>query len=375
MFTAVATGLLMGMAFGAVLYKVGATRYSRVMGMLTLRDTKIMKFAFMAIATASVLYGLFGVFGVAEDWGVVPRVMPYLGPAHLVGGLFFGLAMGTTGLCPGTCVARTGGRAGDTKFTGWASVLGLLVGILLYNGLKGWLVEVGVIAGQQKPVTLYGWLGIPYEALALVFGAAVMLITFAVDRATPEKSYAPVHERKTLLDWVRGEWSWAWSGAIAGTLVVWASAQDGYLGFSGAALAAVGWAADALSFTLESVPVINESIAWRAALLVGVLPGGFIASLVSLKSEAAAHATVHKHWDGKALARYFGAGTSMAFGAMVGGGCTTGAFIAAWPTLSVGSFLMAGTFFVVSVVVSNARMLTHRFDLPQVQLVGDKVYD
>ena len=35
-------GAFVGAAFGFVLYKVGATRYSRVMGMLTLRDTKVM---------------------------------------------------------------------------------------------------------------------------------------------------------------------------------------------------------------------------------------------------------------------------------------------------------------------------------------------
>ena len=34
-------GALTGLAFGIVLYKVGATRYSRVMGMLTLRSCRV----------------------------------------------------------------------------------------------------------------------------------------------------------------------------------------------------------------------------------------------------------------------------------------------------------------------------------------------
>ncbi len=59
-------GALTGAAFGIVLYKVGATRYSRVMGMLTLRDTKVMKFAFTAIGVASLLYGLAAATGVAD---------------------------------------------------------------------------------------------------------------------------------------------------------------------------------------------------------------------------------------------------------------------------------------------------------------------
>ena len=56
-------GALTGAGFGVVLYKVGATRYSRVMGMLTLRDTKVMKFAFTAIGVASLLYGLAAALG------------------------------------------------------------------------------------------------------------------------------------------------------------------------------------------------------------------------------------------------------------------------------------------------------------------------
>ena len=123
-------GALMGMAFGLTLYKVGATRYSRVMGMLTLRDTKIMKFAFTAIAVASMGYGLASSLGVAESVGLVPRTMPFMGAAHILGGLLFGAAMGTTGLCPGTCAAKTGGQGGDKKFVGIVSLLALVVGAL-----------------------------------------------------------------------------------------------------------------------------------------------------------------------------------------------------------------------------------------------------
>ena len=66
----------------------------------------------------------------------------------------------------------------------------------------------------------------------------------------------------------------------------------------------------------------------------------------------------------------------MCLGALVGGGCTTGAFIAAWPTLSLGSLAMAGTFFVVSMATSNARLLLiHSYDLGAAQAIGDRVYD
>jgi len=369
-------GALTGLAFGAVLYKVGATRYSRVMGMLTLRDTKVMKFAFTAIGVASLAYGLAAALGVSEAWGLVPRVMPFLGPAHLVGGALFGIGMGVSGLCPGTCVAKAGGRGGEKKWAAPAAVAGLLAGVLLYVALKDRLMAAGVIAVNQKPLTLHGELGLPYAAVALGFGALMLVVALAVDRLTPEKAYLPAAAVPGFEGLVRGEWSWAAAGTIAGLLVVVATAQGGYLGFSGAILAAAGLLASAAGHALEVVPRVNGDILWRAALIVGVFPGAWLAHAISIPSRAAAVGPVKRVLDPRAIARSFGAATVMCLGALVGGGCTTGAFIGAWPTLSIGSFAMAGTFFVVSMAVSNARLLvSHTLDLGEAQAVGDRAYD
>src|SRR5512142_200197 len=208
-------GALTGAGFGFVLYKVGATRYSRVMGMLTLRDTKIMKFAFAALA-----YGLAAAAGVAEAWGLVPRVMPYLGAAHVLGGAMFGIGLGVSGLCPGTCVAKAGGRNGAKKLIGPAAILGLATGVFAYAAGKDWLLARGVVPEIQKPLTLHGVLGLPYAAVALALGAGFLVLVLAIDRLTPERTYAPARERKGALDVLRGEWSWAASGLAAGLLVV-----------------------------------------------------------------------------------------------------------------------------------------------------------
>ncbi|HEU4385536.1 MAG TPA: YeeE/YedE thiosulfate transporter family protein [Anaeromyxobacteraceae bacterium] len=370
-------GALTGAGFGVVLYKVGATRYSRVMGMLTLRDTKVMKFAFTTIGVASLLYGLAAAAGVAEAWGLVPRVMPFLGSAHLLGGALFGVGMGVSGLCPGTCFAKVGGRGGEKKFAAPAAMAGLVAGVLAYAALKDALMGAGVIAQNQKPLTLYGVLGLPYGALALGWGALFLAIAVGADRFTPEKVYQPARERRGIVDAVRGEWSWAASGIAAGVLVVLATAQGGYLGFSGAILAFTGWGAQLLGQPLALVPRIDADIAWRAALIVGVLPGAFLAKAFSIPSRAAAvEPRPRKVLDLSAIVRSFLAAAVMCLGALIGGGCTTGAFIAAWPTLSLGSLAMGGTFFVVSMAVSNARLLLLRsYDLSQAQLAGDRVYD
>lgn len=370
-------GALVGAGFGIVLYKVGATRYSRVMGMLTLRDTKVIKFAFTAIGVASIGYGLAAALGVAESFNLVPRVMPFLGSAHLLGGALFGLGMGVSGLCPGTCVAKAGGRGGDKKFATPAAVAGLVAGVLLYAALKDPLMDAGVIAANQAPLTLHGALGLPYAAVALAWGALFLGVALFADRATPEKVYEPARERRGLLDFVRGEWSWAAAGTAAGLLVLVATADGGYLGFSGAILAAVGAATHAIGQPLEVVPRVDDDILWRAALIAGVFPGAWLARAFSLPSKAAAAGPLPpKVLDPAAIAKSFGAATAMCLGALVGGGCTTGAFIAAWPTLSIGSLAMAGTFFVSSMVVSNARLLVIRsYDLRAAQAVGDRVYD
>lgn len=369
------TGLLTGAAFGFVLYKVGASRFSRIIGMLTLRDTKVMKFAFTAIATASTAYGLASVLGLAESMNLVPRVMPFLGGAHVLGGVIFGAAMGVTGTCPGTCVAKAGGMGGDKKFATLFSMLGLVLGILAYSALKTPLSDSGIIAANQKPITIHGLLGLPYGVVAMVWGALFFVIAVVVNRLTPEKSYPSSHERKTVIDYVRGEWSWLASGVAAGLVIVAATAQNGYLGFSGAVLAAVGGAAHLVGHPLELVPKINDDILWRAMLIIGVFPGGFLAKLISYKSEAAAHTTLKKTFSASASAKSLLGGFGLALGAMIGGGCTTGAFIAAWPTLSIGSLAMGGTFFVASMATSNLLLLTRRIDFSQAQRVGDEVYD
>ena len=369
-------GALTGAGFGVVLYKVGATRYSRIMGMLTLRDTKVMKFAFTTIGVASLVYGLAAAFGLAEPWNLVPRVMPFLGAAHLVGGALFGIGMGVSGLCPGTCVAKVGGRGGGKKYAAPAAVVGLVAGVLLYAWLKDPLLHAGVIAANQKPITLHGVLGLPYAAVALGFGALLVVVAVVVDRLTDERFYEPARERRTLLDWIRGEWSWTVAGTLGGLLIVAATAQGGYLGFSGAILAAVGGAADAVGVSMAIVPRIDADIAWRAALIVGVFPGAWLAHLVSLPSRAAAAAPATKVLDGKAIGTSFGSAAVICLGALIGGGCTTGAFLSGWPTLSLGSLAMAGTFFVVSMATSSTRLLLiHSFDMAAVQQVGDRVYD
>ena len=88
-----AAGLITGFLFGFVLHRGGLTRYSRIMGTLLLRDLKALKFMFTAVAVAALGYGLSEMAGL----GIAPRVNPFMGWSHIVGGILFGVGMGISG--------------------------------------------------------------------------------------------------------------------------------------------------------------------------------------------------------------------------------------------------------------------------------------
>ncbi|WP_456463444.1 YeeE/YedE thiosulfate transporter family protein [Persephonella sp.] len=369
-------GLITGALFGIVLHKVGAIRYSRVEGMLLLRDLKIMKFAFMGIATASIIYGLADIFGIAEQTNLLPRIMPYLGIAHLIGGFLFGIAMASAGFCPGTCVARVG--AG--KFISVAGVGGLILGIVIYSNIQPWLVEVGILGTKEK-ITLYGVLGLPYGPLAVVWGVLFIILALVADWFDPAKKigYDQSNQSSFISKVIKGEWHWAVSGILAGLIIAWATAQGEYLGFSGGALAFVGWMADLIGYPLSVVPKINETIMWHAGLIIGVIPGAFLSAIISgtfkfdVVPPAFAKGVAPFPWV--RLILVFFAGIFLALGAMIGGGCTTGAFLSAYPTLSVGSMAQSATYFIVGVLTANLIYFGRWNKFIQAKKESDEVYD
>lgn len=344
-------GIITGALFGFVLFKVGAIRYSRVEGMLLLRDLKIMKFAFTGIATASIIYGLANIFGFAENTNLIPRIMPYMGVAHLIGGVMFGIAMASAGFCPGTCVARVG--AG--KFISAAGVIGLVMGVIIYNAIQPSLIEAGIL-GNKQDLTLYGVLGVPYGPLAVAWGILFLILALVADWLDPAKKLYQEESKEQSI--ISKEWHWAVGGVAAGSIIAWATAQGEYLGFSGALLALVGWVSASIGHPLSNVvPQINETIMWHSGLIIGVLPGAFLAAIISRKfkfdpvppafAQGVAPVPVVR------MALVFFAGLFLALGAMIGGGCTTGAFLAAYPTLSIGSMAMSATYFIVGVITAN----------------------
>jgi len=111
-----------GFIFGYILTRTGITKYPRVMGMLLLKDFKILKFMLTAVTSSMILFYFLGDLGLLK---VVPKNLDW---GKLVGGLIFGTGMGILGYCPGTMAARIGEGKKDSIL----ALLGMAIGIFIY---------------------------------------------------------------------------------------------------------------------------------------------------------------------------------------------------------------------------------------------------
>jgi hypothetical protein len=241
-------------------------------------------------------------------------------------------------------------------------VLGMLLGVFAFDAVYTRLPEWGIRSYPQS-MTLPLVLDVSYGALAVALGVLVLLMVAVADRLDPGKRFESSNPRGSL---IRREWGFVSTGALAGLVILAATAQGQYLGISGGFAALVSHATDLFGYRLDSVSILDDATAWRAAMVVGIFAGAAASALVSgsfrdvegFTSAAsagragAANVPVTPLWEAafpsgmkSRAAAVFVGGFLIIFGALLGGGCTTGAFMAGFPTLSVGSFAMGMTFF------------------------------
>ena len=341
------SGLIIGAIFGFMLHRGGLVRYSRIIGALLLRDFKAMNFMFTGLAVAAILYGLSDLIGL----GIVPRINGYFGIGHIIGGILFGIGMGSAGLCPGTCAARFS----SGKLLMGVGVVGIFAGVFMYDLL---FPVVSALGGEPKFITLSMFFDIPYGYLAIIFGILFLAVSFFLSIIDPSKKFDNVEEEKNLL---QREWGWLPTGAVAGVLIFISTAIGEYLSFAGGFLALGAHLSSIFGYSFQSVPSLNESTLWRAMLAIGVFPGAFLSSyLAGTISQEKVTPLFQEAFSSNIGLRGFTvfiSGALMTFGALIGGGCTTGAFMSGWPTLSIGSFVMGGTFFAVAMATAHIMFL------------------
>lgn len=161
-------GLLTGIAFGAILQRVGASSYEMIVNMLRLKDLTIMKFLFLAIAVGSVGMYMLDALGGTANIGIAPL---YLG-GITVGGLIFGVGWAVSGYCPGTVLAAIGQGKVDALFTIAGGLAGAFTLSLSWDFLKPILVDPLNYGSESLPDVL------GTKPLVVALGLAVLIIAF-----------------------------------------------------------------------------------------------------------------------------------------------------------------------------------------------------
>jgi uncharacterized membrane protein YedE/YeeE len=155
-------GLLLGAAFGAAIQLSGASSHTKITNALRLKDLTIMKLILTAIGVGLIGVHLLDTVGLANM-----KVKDLYLPGLVIAGLIFGVGFAVTGYCPGTALAA----AAEGKPDAWATVLGGLLGALvfafMFPDLEAFLLSVG----QYGPVTIHGSFGIQGLFLAAPVGA------------------------------------------------------------------------------------------------------------------------------------------------------------------------------------------------------------
>ena len=100
-------GAIMFVVFGVLFITKPETFISPFLQNITL--VRLVGMLSVVFFGACFIYGLAALFGVAEPLHLVPRIMPYNGMAHVIGGLIFGGTLGLVGFCPGTCMVKAAG--------------------------------------------------------------------------------------------------------------------------------------------------------------------------------------------------------------------------------------------------------------------------
>ncbi len=165
-------GLLIGMAFGAVLQLGGASSYHKIMGALLLKDMAIIKLILMAIAVGSV-----GIYALDLVDMANMSIKPTYIAGIIVAGLIFGVGFAVAGYCPGTCVVASAEGKTDAIVT----VLGGLFGALVYSLVYPFISGLLGVANYGK-ITLPSLIGVDGIWIAIPFSAILFLLMFKVVR-------------------------------------------------------------------------------------------------------------------------------------------------------------------------------------------------
>ncbi len=139
-------GLAIGIIFGFLLQKGGATKYEVIIGQLLLTDFTVVKIMLSAVVVGKIGVHFLRGLGMAQ---LHPK--PGSGGSTVIGGLIFGVGFGILGYCPGTMVGAVGQGSLDALFGG---IVGMLIGAGIFSEIYPKLERSVLNKGYFGEITL-----------------------------------------------------------------------------------------------------------------------------------------------------------------------------------------------------------------------------
>jgi len=322
-------GLLIGFAFGAVVYRTNYCAMGSLSDIHNFGDYRRFRAWLLAAATALVGATALDAAGVVD----LARSM-YLAPSfnwvgHIVGGLIFGIGMVLAGGCPSRNLARAGG--GDLR----ALMTLVVLGLVAFMTIAGVLAPARVVIERATSVALAG---APTQSLGDLLSAhagvargwAKAVVAALIAAAALAYCFADAKFRASPLHIL--------SGVAVGLTVV------------------AGWSLTGLAYdemaarptppiSLTYIRPVGDTLQWLAlytatpmpgfgvASVLGALLGAFAAALAMGRFRLATFADTDDTLRNLLGAALMGVGGVMALG------CTVGQSVTGVSTLALGSFV------------------------------------
>ena len=180
--TSIILALVIGLAFGVVLDRIGATNPTLLGKMLNLTNLNLAKTILLAIGTGSVL--MFG----GQMLGLVDVAHMSVKAAYagvFIGGLMLGAGWALAGYCPGTGVVAAAAGRKDALFFIAGGLLGAAAYMITYpawkasgllDGIAGGKVTLGAVPGAKYDAIST----LPGDVLGIVLGLGFVVLAFAL---------------------------------------------------------------------------------------------------------------------------------------------------------------------------------------------------
>lgn len=168
-------GLGIGIIFGFLLHKGGATNYDVIVGQLLLTDFTVVKIMLSAIAT-----GMIGVYFMkSQGWIKLSLKKGSVGK-NVIGALIFGVGFAILGYCPGTIAGAIGNGYLDAIVGGLAGIiLGTWIFAVMYPKLKDGIL----IKGDFGDITIQRLLKVNDWAVVVPAVILILLLLFWIEKA------------------------------------------------------------------------------------------------------------------------------------------------------------------------------------------------